>query len=69
METLPPEKQQEILNFAELLQMESSQTELIQPQKTSNWLPVFFEEVIGGWVGEPLERVEQGQYELREMMQ
>ncbi|MES1026608.1 hypothetical protein ABN584_27320 [Gloeocapsa sp. BRSZ] len=30
------------------------------------WNPGFFEEVIGGWVGEPLERPEQGEYETRE---
>ncbi|MDZ8069919.1 MAG: hypothetical protein RMY64_30645 [Nostoc sp. DedQUE08] len=30
------------------------------------WMPGFFEEVIGGWVGKPLERAEQGEYETRE---
>ncbi|MBD6619696.1 hypothetical protein FNW02_28735 [Komarekiella sp. 'clone 1'] len=30
------------------------------------WPPGFFEDVIGGWVGEPLERLEQGEYETRE---
>ncbi|MCG6134815.1 MAG: hypothetical protein MET45_09135 [Nostoc sp. LLA-1] len=40
-------------------------------QKTpeqSGWIPGFFEEVIGGWVGEPLERPEQGDYENREQL-
>jgi hypothetical protein len=40
-------------------------------QKTpeqSGWMPGFFEEVIGGWVGEPLERPEQGDYENREQL-
>lgn len=32
------------------------------------WIPGFFEEVIGGWVGEPLERPEQGEYETREQI-
>jgi hypothetical protein len=32
------------------------------------WNPGFFEEVIGGWVGEPLERPEQGEYETREQL-
>jgi hypothetical protein len=32
------------------------------------WLPGFFEEVIGGWVGEPLERPEQGEFEIREQL-
>ncbi|MFN6476112.1 hypothetical protein [Nostoc sp. DedQUE07] len=30
------------------------------------WMPGFFEEVIGGWVGKPLERAEQGEYETRQ---
>lgn len=30
------------------------------------WMPSFFEEIIGGWVGTPLERPEQGEYEARE---
>ncbi|CAC5344003.1 MULTISPECIES: hypothetical protein [Planktothrix] len=34
--------------------------------KHENWQPGFFEEVIGGWVGEPLVRENQGQYEIRE---
>ncbi len=29
--------------------------------KHENWQPGFFEEVIGGWVGEPLVRENQGQ--------
>jgi hypothetical protein len=37
----------------------------VSPQKRG-WMPGFFEEVIGGWVGEPLERPEQGEYETRE---
>ena len=28
--------------------------------------PGFFEEVAGGWAGEPLERAEQGEFEQRE---
>lgn len=41
----------------------------IAPKKTPEELgysPGFFEEVIGGWVGEPLVREEQGEYEKRE---
>ncbi len=58
LESLPPEKQQEVLNFAEFLQHQSSQPQFIQSKKTTDWLPGFFEEVIGGWVGEALERTE-----------
>jgi hypothetical protein len=36
--------------------------------KKKSWLPGFFEEVIGGWVGEPLERPEQGEFETREQL-
>ena len=39
------------------------------PKKTPEELgyaPGFFEEVVGGWVGEPLVREEQGEYEKRE---
>ncbi|MDF5722058.1 MAG: hypothetical protein PUP91_16545 [Rhizonema sp. PD37] len=32
------------------------------------WLPGFFEEVIGGWVGEPLQRADQGEYDTRETL-
>lgn len=31
----------------------------------TEWPAGFFEEVIGGWHGEPLERPEQGEYEQR----
>ncbi|MDZ8221483.1 MULTISPECIES: hypothetical protein [unclassified Nostoc] len=37
----------------------------VTPQQRG-WIPGFFEEVIGGWVGKPLERAEQGEYETRE---
>lgn len=33
-----------------------------------DWMPGFFEEVVGGWAGEPLERAEQGEFEMRETM-
>lgn len=36
------------------------------PKKGKGWMPGFFEEVIGGWVGEPLAREPQGEYETRE---
>lgn len=48
---------------------------IFQPLKSSvqvetpqalGWLPGFFEEVIGGWAGEALERGEQGEFEIRE---
>jgi plasmid stability protein len=43
--------------------------EQVQTVKTTpeelGWSPGFFEEVIGGWQGEPLTRGEQGKYEQR----
>lgn len=42
-------------------------TQLKTPEQRG-WMPGFFEEVIGGWVGEPLERPEQGDYEIREQL-
>lgn len=36
------------------------QTQPKTPKKLG-WMPGFFEEVIGAWVGEPLERPEQGE--------
>jgi hypothetical protein len=34
--------------------------------ESKGWQPGFFEEVIGSWQGEPLERPEQLPYEIRE---
>lgn len=39
----------------------------VSPQKRG-WMPGFFEEVIGGWVGEPLERPKQEEYDYREQI-
>jgi hypothetical protein len=39
----------------------------ITPSQTE-WMPGFFEEVIGGWAGELLERPEQGEFEMRETL-
>ncbi len=46
-------------------------TVTIKPVTTikKGWMPGFFEEVIGGWVGEPLERPDQGEYETRETLE
>ena len=43
-----------------------SETVFSQLQQSKGWRPGFFEEVIGGWVGEPLVREPQGEYETRE---
>jgi hypothetical protein len=38
---------------------------LVQAEVPSGWPPRFFEDVVGGWKGEPLERPPQGNYEER----
>ncbi|MBD2182255.1 hypothetical protein H6S82_11050 [Planktothrix sp. FACHB-1355] len=41
----------------------------LAPKKTPEelgWTPGFFERTAGAWVGEPLVREEQGEYETRE---
>ncbi len=43
-----------------------SKRESVKTPEGSGWQPGFFEEVIGGWVGEPLVRESQGDYEVRE---
>lgn len=39
---------------------------LLCRELSGEWPPGFFEEVVGGWKGEPLERPSQGNYEHRE---
>lgn len=59
---LPPDRQQELLDFAEFLATKSDRPH-------SAWLPGFFEDVLGGWQGERLERPPQGEPEKREEWQ
>ncbi|TAE61678.1 MAG: DUF2281 domain-containing protein [Nostocales cyanobacterium] len=64
---LTPEQQEEVLNFIEFLQFKAQKQDTKQKSPEElGWMPDFFEEVIGGWVGEPLARAEQGEYEIRE---
>ncbi|MBO0350024.1 hypothetical protein J0895_13060 [Phormidium pseudopriestleyi FRX01] len=62
---LPPEYQEQELEAIVILEL-LPKGELANPLKTSGWQPGFFEEVVGGWVGEPLVRENQGDYEVRE---
>lgn len=57
--SLSPEKQQTILDFAEFLAQRSQAP--AKRQWSSDFLGTF-----GAWVGEPLERPEQGEFEVRE---
>jgi len=40
--------------------------DLVVSEVAGEWPKGFFEEVVGGWKGEPLERPDQGQIEKRE---
>jgi hypothetical protein len=41
-------------------------TELVQREVTGAWPDRFFDEVVGGWKGKPLERPPQGVLETRD---
>ena len=41
---------------------------LLSRELGEEWPPGFFEEVVGGWQGKPLERPPQGTYEHRERL-
>ena len=41
---------------------------LLCRELSEEWPPRFFEEVVGAWQGEPLERLLQGAYEQRERL-
>lgn len=41
-------------------------SELICKEFENDWPQGYFERVLGGWHGEPLERGEQGEFEERE---
>lgn len=40
--------------------------EIVRREIGQGWPDGFFEKVVGGWIGEPLERPLQGDYETRE---
>jgi hypothetical protein len=74
---LPPEKQQEVLDFVEFLaqrqahgqplEKEGATPESLEQIAVANgWPPGFFTEVVGGWQGEPLVREFEGDYEERD---
>jgi hypothetical protein len=55
-----------LVQIIESLTEEERQLLDSQLDRQKNWQPGFFEETIGGWVGEPLVRPEQSEYEIRE---
>jgi len=42
--------------------------ELIRREVGAGWPEGFFEEVVGGWKGEPLQRPSQGDFEHRDLL-
>jgi hypothetical protein len=42
---------------------------LIEREVASDWPERFFEDVVGGWRGDPLQRPPQGEYERREALE
>ncbi len=40
--------------------------ELVKKEVSHEWPPGFFDEVVGGWVGDPMTRAPQGRLELRD---
>ncbi len=42
--------------------------EIVKRELGDDWPEGYFEEVIGGWEGTPLERAPQGEYERRESL-
>lgn len=61
LENTPSKLLQQIFDFVQFLNQRQH-----QPISSSGWQPNFFEEVIGGWEGEPLKRAPQPDYEQRE---
>ncbi|MGD2158055.1 MAG: hypothetical protein PVG32_14360 [Anaerolineales bacterium] len=41
---------------------------LVKREVFNDWPEMFFEEVVGGWVGDPLQRPPQGEFERREFL-
>ena len=39
---------------------------LVEREVITDWPERFFEEVVGGWKGDPLQRPSQGEFERRE---
>ena len=39
---------------------------LVKREVVTDWPESYFEEVVGGWMGDPLQRPPQGEFELRE---
>lgn len=63
IDQLPENRLPELARFIEFLQFKTA-----HPDLADTWPPDFFEEVIGGWQGKPLERPDQGVFEERDAL-
>jgi hypothetical protein len=65
---LPKDLAEKVRRVAEAADMPVSRyvAELVKREIALDWPEGYFEEVIGGWVGEPPERPPQGDFEIRE---
>jgi hypothetical protein len=65
---VPKELANEVARRAQSRGMSVSRflADLVRREMASGWPVGYFQQVAGGWVGEPLERPDQGSYELRE---
>ena len=63
IEHLPENTLPDLAQFIAFLQFKVEQS-----TSKSSWPAGFFENVIGGWQGEPLERPEQGVFEERDAL-
>lgn len=65
---LPRDLADRVRRVAEAADMPVSRylAELVKRELGSEWPAGYFEEVVGGWVGDPPERPDQVDYEVRE---
>lgn len=61
----------EIRHLAEAVGVSTSRylADLVRREARSSWPEGYFEEVVGGWQGEPLERALQGSYDERDNLE
>ncbi len=67
---IPDDLSERIQNEAQAANVSVSRylAELVRREMTPEWPEGYFEEVIGGWQGEPLLRAPQGEFEEREAL-
>jgi hypothetical protein len=67
---VPDELAEKIRQEAQAADMSVSRylANLVKREVASEWPEGFFEEVVGGWIGEPLQRPLQGEFEHREVL-